>query len=269
MKNILVEFSHHADARADIEARGYTKRPLQLDRDLAYMLARMASGSWDLPADEWYRTGKRYRSFDQYSALVTGTGVEVRHLGEVRPYFQDVSHNPELGGVERRYAPLAADLSTDVGIYKLISQQVARLPLSNAGQAYQVNLHVMRYCALPGQRCETSPPGYHKDGERFISVVLLTYCGADGGRVHIADNEKSELDSFLMREMGENYIIDDESVYHKLSPVEIFENNTFAFRDVLILDFIPLQKTGERRNRPDIKPTENAAVPRGLKLTSD
>jgi hypothetical protein len=240
VKNIPVEFSHHADARADIEARGYTKRPLQLDRDLAYMLGRMASGSWDLPADEWYKTGKRYRSFDRYSALVTDTGVEVRHLGEVRPYFQDVSHNPELGGVERRYAPLAADLSTDVGIYKLISQQVARLPLSNAGQAYQVNLHVMRYCALPGQRCETSPPGYHKDGERFISVVLLTYCGADGGRVHIADNEKSELDSFLMREMGENYIIDDESVYHKLSPVEILENNTFAFRDILLLDFIPL-----------------------------
>lgn len=241
MRTIPVEFSRHADARADIEARGYTKRPLQFDRDLASILGRMAFGSWDLPADEYYKTGERYRSFDQYRAAVTETGVEVSHLGEVRPYFQDVSHNPELGGVQRKYAPLAAHLSTDVGIYKLISQQIARLPLSSVGQIYQVNLHVMRYCAQPGRRCETSPPGYHKDGERFISVVLLTYCGADGGVVYIADNEQSEMDNFLMREMGENYIIDDEQVYHKLSPVEVLDNNSFAFRDILLFDFIPVQ----------------------------
>ena len=49
----------------------------------------------------------------------------------------------------------------------------------------------------------------------------------------------NSLEHLNMRQSGECYIIDDDLVYHKLTPVEVGENCEYAYRDILLFDFMP------------------------------
>jgi len=101
------------------------------------------------------------------------------------------------------------------------------------------HLILIRFTATPGRPCDTSPPGLHKDGEKYIATLLIGRCGAVGGEVVITDNDKRELDRFTMREMGESYVFDDDRIWHMLTPVAVMEGNQFAYRDTLAFDMLP------------------------------
>ena len=113
------------------------------------------------------------------------------------------------------------------------------LPLSKVGASYLVNMHVIRFAASPSRPCDTSPSGLHKDGEKYLATHLLARCAAQGGEVVITDNDKREMDRFIMREAGECYVFDDDRVWHMLSPVEILQDSQFAFRDTVTFDLLP------------------------------
>jgi len=102
-----------------------------------------------------------------------------------------------------------------------------------------VNVHLIRFTAMPGRPCDTSPPGLHKDGEKYIATHLLARCGAQGGEVIITDNDKHEMDRFTMRESGECYVFDDDRIWHMLTPVAVMEGNRYAYRDTLAFDMLP------------------------------
>src|SRR5438876_7577344 len=91
------------------------------------------------------------------------------------------------------------------------------LPNSTGGTKYLINDHLIRFTATPGRPCDTSPPGLHKDGEKYIATHLVGRCGAQGGEVIITDNGKQEMDRFTMRESGECYVFDDDRIWHMRS----------------------------------------------------
>jgi len=158
---------------------------------------------------------------------------------ESAPYVQLKKYNTTIGGLPREYAPLPAAIAGSIGVRKMIAYQLNHLPLSVVGARYLVNLHLIRFTAAPGRPCDTSPPGLHKDGEKYIATHLLGRCGADGGEVVITDNDKRELDRFTMRESGECYVFDDDRIWHMLTPVTVLEGNQYAYRDTLAFDMLP------------------------------
>jgi hypothetical protein len=97
--------------------------------------------------------------------------------------------------------------------------------------------------------CDTSPPGLHKDGEKYIATHLVGRCGAQGGEVVITDNDKQEMDRFTMRESGECYVFDDDRIWHMLTPVAVMEGNQYAYRDTLAFDMLPGGAPRMRRKR--------------------
>lgn len=236
---VLIDAKQHFVPKEEIRSRGYTSHPLPVDRDVASALSRVAQKAWQLPQDSYYSTGKRYRTFNQYTAQVLDGEIKIKVRDSSEAYLQDVSYNPELGGVQRSYEPIDQEMAKDVGLCKIMANLIARLPGSDLGQTYDVNLHIMRYCATENLPCDTSPSGFHKDGEKYISVVLVGCCGLIGGQVSIADNDMNCLEQLTMRQPGECYIIDDDLVYHKLTPVEVGENCKYAYRDILLFDFMP------------------------------
>jgi hypothetical protein len=165
--------------------------------------------------------------------------VNVWPVEETTPYVQLEKYNTTLGGQPREYAPLPQSLASSVGACKMIAYHLQYLPLSAVGAKYLINFHVIRFMAMPGRPCDTSPPGLHKDGEKYIATHLLGRCGAAGGEVIITDNDKNEIDRFIMHESGECYIFDDERVWHMLTPVSVLEGNQFAYRDTLAFDILP------------------------------
>jgi hypothetical protein len=226
-------------ARADIRDRGFTRRALPFDRDIARALADLAHAAWALPRDQYYEAGDRYRSLNRFRARVLEGGVEIESSDDGQPYVQLQKYNTTLGGQERRYSPLPAALVGSVGVRKLMAHHLMYLPLSEAGQAYSVNLHVMRFAATPSRPCDTSPSGLHKDGEKYLATHLLARCGAAGGEVVITDNQKHEMERFTMREAGECYVFDDDRIWHMLTPVATLADSQFGFRDTVTFDLLP------------------------------
>lgn len=226
-------------SRNDLVERGFTRQPLKVDEDVARTLDALCHAAWSIPRDKYYEGGDRYRSLNRLRAEIVDGGVNVWLTAETTPYLQLKKYNPTIGGQPREYAPLAPEIAGSLGMRKMIAYQLRALPLSAPGTRYLVNMHLIRFTATPGRPCDTSPPGLHKDGEKYIATHLLGRCGAVGGEVVITDNDKNEIDRFTMRESGECYIFDDERVWHMLTPVAVLEGNQYAYRDTLAFDMLP------------------------------
>jgi hypothetical protein len=228
-----------AQAREQIRELGFTRRPLAVDRDIARALGELAHAVWSLPRDQYYDGGERFRSLNRLKARIREDGVEVTPADDGSPYVQLKKYNTALGDQPRNYAALPVAIAASTGVRKLIAHHLMYLPLSQPGQTYAVNLHVVRFAATPARPCDTSPPGLHKDGEKYLATHLLARCGAKGGEVVITDNDQREQDRFTMREAGECYVLDDERTWHMLTPVQTLEGNEFAFRDTVTFDLLP------------------------------
>ncbi len=226
-------------ARKEILEQGFTRRPLRIDVDVARALGVLAYAAWILPKDQYYEGGDRYRSLNRFRAEIADGGVCVWPYDDSMPYVQLEKYNTTLGGQPRKYTPLSKEIADTAGVRKMIAHHLMYLPLSMVGATYTVNMHVLRFAATPSRPCDTSPPGLHKDGEKYLATHLLARCGAQGGEVVIADNDKQELSRFNMRELGECYVFDDDRIWHMLTPVEALEVNEFAYRDTVTFDLIP------------------------------
>jgi hypothetical protein len=238
-QDAFIPIETNARSRSDILERGFSRHPLYIDVDIARSLEALSHAAWSVPRDKYYAGGDRFRSLNRLRAEIVEDGVNVWPMEESTPYVQLAKYNTTLGGQPREYAALPLDAVNTAGVRKLIAYHLRYLPLSTVGRKYLVNLHVIRFTATPGRPCDTSPPGLHKDGEKYIVTHLLGRCGADGGEVVITDNDKRELDRFILREAGECYIFDDDRVWHMLTPVSVMQGNEFAYRDTLSLDLLP------------------------------
>jgi hypothetical protein len=235
----FIPIDANAKSRNDLVERGFTRQPLRIDVDVARTLEILAHAAWSVPRDKYYDGGDRYRSLNRLRAEIIDGGVKVWPIEESTPYLQLKKYNTTLGGQPRAYAALPQAIASSVGVRKMIAYHLRYLPLSEVGTRYLVNLHVIRFAATPGRACDTSPPGLHKDGEKYIATHLLGRCGAQGGEVIITDNDKREIDRFTMREVGECYVFDDDRIWHMLTPVTVLEGNQFAYRDTLAFDMLP------------------------------
>jgi hypothetical protein len=229
----------NAKSRNDLVEWGFSRQPLRIDLDVARTLEILAHTAWSVPRDRYYDAGDRYRSLNRLRAEIVEGGVKVWPIEESTPYVQLRKYNTTLGGQPREYAALPQAITGSVGVRKIIAYHLRYLPLSEVGTRYLVNMHVIRFTATPGRPCDTSPPGLHKDGEKYIATHLLGRCGAQGGEVVITNNDKHEIDRFTMREVGECYVFDDDCIWHMLTPVAVLDGNQYAYRDTLALDMLP------------------------------
>jgi hypothetical protein len=235
----VIPIEANVRSRNDLVERGFSRQPLKIDLDIARTLEALAHAAWSVPRDRYYAGGDRYRSLNRLRAEIVEGGVRVWSTDESTPYLQLEKYNTTLGGQPREYASLSQEIVGTLGVRKLIAYHLRYLPLSVVGTRYLVNLHVIRFTATPGRPCDTSPPGLHKDGEKYIATHLLACCGVQGGEIVITDNDKREVDRFTMREHGECYIFDDERIWHMLTPVVAREGNQYAYRDTLAFDILP------------------------------
>jgi hypothetical protein len=226
-------------ARDEILDHGFTHRPLTVDADVARALGELAHAAWSVPQDQYYDGGHRCRSLNRFRAQILAGGVRIWPSDDTAPYVQLEKYNTTLGSTPRKYAPLPMGIADTPGVRKMMAHHLMYLPLSKPGATYAVNMHVLRFAATPARPCDTSPPGLHKDGEKYLATHLLARCGVRGGEVVITDNDKREMDRFTLRELGECYVFDDDRIWHMLTPVATLEGNQFAYRDTVTFDLLP------------------------------
>jgi hypothetical protein len=184
----FIPVATNARSRNELVERGFTRQPLRLDVDIARSL-EASHAAWSIPKDKYYE-GDGYRSLSRLRGEVVEGGVRVWSSEESTPYVQLKKYNTTLGGQPRECARLPPQIADSIGVRKMIAHHLHYLPLSTVGTRYLVNVHLIRFTATPGRPCDTSPPGLHKDGEKYIATHLLGRCG----EVIITDNDKHEID---------------------------------------------------------------------------
>src|SRR5450631_234387 len=156
-----VAMTRNDGSREDLSRHGYTRRPLPIDAMLARTLADLSHAAWELPRDQYYQGGDRFRSLNRFQAEVGAEGVRVWRNDDGAPYVQLAKYNPTLGDTPREYQPLAAPLADKAGVRRLTAYHLMHQPLSRPGVRYAVNMHVIRFAASPDRPADTSPPGLH------------------------------------------------------------------------------------------------------------
>lgn len=202
---------------------------------------RLVRAASRLPRDQYARDTYRYRSLNQYHLRVVEDGLALlSDAGVISPYLQTASYNPEFGGLPRRYERNPVLRPTNAALGEILRAIVPALWMVARCQDFTINVHQIRYLALPNSDARNSPPGYHKDGERFISVHLLARRDIDGGANCVADNSGSTIGRFELSQAGDCFLIDDEKVWHSVETMTVGPRAIWGARDILLIDYIPL-----------------------------
>jgi hypothetical protein len=201
----------------------------------------LVTASDQLPRDVYAPGSGRSRTFNRLEARAGGDGgVVVSLLASDTPYSQDAAYNPELGGLARHYPPSAVLGAGHAAIEEIAGRFAPALCALSGVSRLTINVHHIRYEATPGSPAWNSPSGWHKDGERFISVHLIARRGIEGGANRVAGNDRRELAEFLLAEPGDCFLIDDTRVWHAVDEIRAAPGATRATRDILLIDYLPV-----------------------------
>lgn len=198
-----------------------------------------------MPRDIYAKEGTRYRTLNRFVLLkINSEEALLQPVPSDFPYSQGAEYNLELGGIARDYRQGAIATSKNIVLQEIFSAfapgllRVASFPV--AFTKLQINVHHIRYAAFAGSPSRNSPPGYHKDGERFISVHLLDRRHLCGGINRIANNSRKQVAEFTLRQPGESFLIDDEKVWHSVDEMTVAEGEELGTRDILLIDYVPI-----------------------------
>lgn len=190
-----------------------------------------------LPRDAYYAHGVRRRTLNPAVATI-GERFDVRFSTKAAPYVQSQALNPEMMGSHRLYAPSAA-IHNNEAIVQILRNNFEHIARCVEARRFRINVHAIRYTATPEAPVNNSPRGFHKDGERFISVHLVSILAVDGGHSEVVDNARAALFHGKLEEPGDSLLIDDERTWHAVSEMRCLEGSTIAHRDILLIDHIP------------------------------
>ena len=197
-----------------------------------------------LPSDLYAKEANRRRTLNRFVLeVISPAEALLQPSSSDSLYCQSENYNPELGGIARHYEQGAVACLNNIVLQEIFSAFALSLcriaSFSTAIRKFCINVHHIRYSASAGSPARNSPPGYHKDGERFISVHLLDRRNLLGGMNRIADNKRKEIAEFTLQEPGECFLIDDEKVWHSVDEMTIAPGATLGTRDILLIDYLP------------------------------
>src|SRR5260370_17359562 len=164
----FIPVATNARSRNDLVERGFSRQPLRVDADIARSLEALSHAAWSVPKDKYYDGGDRYRSLNRARAEIVEGGVKVWLSEESTPYVQLKKYNTTIGGQPREYAPLPPAIAGSVGVRKMIAHHLHYLPLSAVGTRYLVNVHLIRFTAIPRPPPHPIPPRLHTARPQYI-----------------------------------------------------------------------------------------------------
>lgn len=194
------------------------------------------AATWDgMDQDHYMADGGRYRR-RRHAVFAAATGAPLLRQPH-RPHYQTTAYNPLNGGVARWFEPMdeeasgSASLGTILAACRTLFEEVA------GPRAWTVELHQFRIEARAGQAGKPTPEGSHRDGVDWVLVLMVRRRNIASGTTTIYDLGKAPLGSFTLTDPFDAALLDDQRVYHGVTPVEPLEPGQPASRDVLVVTF--------------------------------
>lgn len=206
---------------------------------LAAPVLQSLHAAWaELPPDPHLRDGGRYRHRRHASLRLDASGAIAAVVD--RPHWQPVDYNALHGGIERQFAPVAADwLAAPAfaallsGLYRLCATAGAGGP---AALPDHVEVHQFRITTVDGIGRPT-PEGAHRDGVDWVVVLLMDRVGVRGGETRVFAADGPAGIRFTMQEPLTALVLDDHRVIHETTPLQPEPGATDSHRDTLVITF--------------------------------
>jgi hypothetical protein len=194
--------------------------------------------SWDdLGVDTFMADGGRYRRRRFAAFAASAAGLERKPH---QPHYQSRDYNALNGGVARWFSPIKDEVAAHPAMQAILGT-CHRLfdgltPESTRPEVWHVEVHQFRIETGPEQGLPT-PEGMHRDGVDWVLVMLMKRENIASGVTIMEDAAHRPLGSFTLAEPMDAALVDDERVFHGVTPLGRLDSDRPAHRDVLVVTF--------------------------------
>lgn len=195
------------------------------------------TASWNhLGLDTYMADHGRYRRrrYAVYAASEDGAIERQPH----QPHFQTLDYNRLHGGIERWFDPIDAAIGDGQSLRTLLGFCHDLFgSLATQTRRWHIEAHQFRIEARAGEQGLPTPEGMHRDGVDYVLVLLIQRVNIASGTTLIGTTQEGFFSSFTLTEPFDAALLDDERVYHGVTPVQALDPSLPAYRDVLVLTF--------------------------------
>ena len=193
--------------------------------------------SWnDLRLDTYLPDGHRYRR-RRYATLSARAGQDTVTLEPHQPHYQSVDYNPLVGGIERWFEPMHAEIVAGASMQSVLAFCCRLFGALRANTGWKIECHQFRIEARSDAPGRPTPEGVHRDGVDYALVLLINRTNINSGTTTVHDLDSNLLGSFTLTTPLDAAIVDDARVKHGVTSVEPIDASRAAYRDVLVVTF--------------------------------
>ncbi|MDN0082604.1 2OG-Fe dioxygenase family protein [Crenobacter sp. SG2305] len=193
--------------------------------------------SWERLAEDGYMAdGGRYRQ-RRHATFSAAPSAHYAQLESHQPHYQTLDYNPLNGGVARHYLPIEDGIQHGATLTTLLNLGCTLFGKLRPDAAWHIEVHQFRIEAGRGMEGRQTPEGVHRDGVNFVMMLMVKRHNVVNGATTIYDLNKQRLDQFTLTEPLDLAIVDDEQIYHGVTPIVRLDPAHEAHRDVLVITF--------------------------------
>ncbi len=189
-----------------------------------------------LPLDGYMADGGHYRR-RRYAILSARASSLTFQLEPQQPHYQHRDHNQLNGGVLRYFEPIADAILRGKTMNSLLAFGCALFGRLSPVSDWHIEVHQFRIEADGTQIAQPTPEGLHRDGVKFVMMLLVNRFNVVGGVTRIHDLDDHRLDEFTLTSPLEMVLVDDERVRHGVTPIAPSDTGRPGYRDVLVATF--------------------------------
>jgi hypothetical protein len=193
--------------------------------------------SWErLEVDQHMADGGQYRK-RRHATLSALPSSCVFNVEAHQPHYQSLHYNNLNGGIARHFAPIEADIlhgATMTSLIRLGCEIFGRLA---PFYPWHIEIHQFRIEASGAEVGQPTPEGIHRDGVNFVIMLMVKRQNLVNGCTSIYDLDKLRLDEYTLQRPLDMAIVNDEHVFHGVTPIVQLDPNAIATRDVLVITF--------------------------------
>lgn len=195
---------------------------------------RFASSWNNLAIDAYLAEHGTFRRRRHAVFSLSNDGSAVREAD--RPHYQSKTYNTLQGGIERWFEPIETDIANS-DIFRSLLALCARTfaVLAPNVRQWSVETHQFRIEARANEAGQPTPEGVHRDGVDYVLVALIDRTNIESGTTTIHDASGEQLGEFTLTHALDSALVDDERVFHGVTPVLPSDPSKSAHRDVLVV----------------------------------
>ncbi|MDW5417195.1 2OG-Fe dioxygenase family protein [Iodobacter sp. CM08] len=193
--------------------------------------------SWsDLALDTYMADQGSYRK-RKHATLSAPAASRLWQKEAHQPHYQSLTYNNLNGGIARHYAPISDAVMQSHSMNNLLTLACDIFGQLMPEHAWHIEAHQFRIEANAEQAGLPTPEGVHRDGVNFVMMLMVQRANMVNGATTIYDLNKNRLDQFVLTNPLDMALVNDEQVFHGVTPIMQLDSDRLAARDVLVITF--------------------------------